>query len=675
MGLFGFIRRVARSVRRVARRVFHSAKRAVRSAARFVRHAVSRVVHRVRRVAHRVRTTVRATVSHIVHRTRSFARRVFHSVRRIYHSARHAFHSAGRSIRKGLRRTIEGTKNYVRHVKSRVRNGINRMKNKLRNAWNWMKNKAKDTFNYVKKKVTNVTNAIWDGSKRFVNGINGFVRDHPWALPAFAVPAVGLPLLIGGIGLANSGIIGHGSTAIPSFSSPAGLTNQGQGFLSVLDVFNPSTGGNANVIWQLLSGMSLTIPGVGAGFYLGSKVAGWYYDYRTLPDDIDISSWPWYKKMAVGWMAKGDAFIGQIGTAINQEIEAERERHQMMTEAFERDGIAGVLPYALEDTINYITMPFRAAASLVVGTYNYLSNEWKRDPWDGLWKTVGIVAGLAATVIGIVGAPVTGGASLALTALGVTMVASAVAVAGKESYEYTQAKTKKELFNLATDDTDEIVFVPSMAIGGCHTTRIGLISRLEYYPTKGTYVDKYGRTYVLTPDNKKIYIAATDGKYYVENPYYRRTLTPAGGRGLEAHEAYGEAAKLKGIVKPPKLLRDDLINYELGPEISVDKAASRFVGRKPIIESTIIKNGKHLNWWDPPSEGYGIYFDESGALRVAVASEIPKNVPSEVLSPADIRYYLDNTKIPIWYSPYTPGVASVVSTTGSLISNSTNLKQ
>jgi len=493
MGLFGFIRRVARSVRRVARRVFHSAKRAVRSAARFVRHAVSRVVHRVRRAVHKVRTTVRATVSHIVHRvrhtvshvvhrTRSFARRVFHSVRRIYHSARHAFHSASRSVRKGLRRAIEGAKRYIRHAMNRSRSRIDRIKGKLRNAWNWVKNKAKGVFDYVKKKVINVTNAIWNGSKRFVNNINGFVRDHPWIVPAFAIPVVGLPLLIGGVGLVNSGVVG-GSVGAPSTNlSSGGIISQRQGFPLALDVFNPSAGEKTNVLWQLLSGMSLILPGAWTGAYLGQKVAGWYIDYKTLPDDADTSSWPWYKKMAVGWIVKGEAFIGQIGTAINQEIEARKKRQQMMTEAFERDGISGIAPYVLEEEFNIITTPFRPVANLIVGTYNYLSNEWKRDPWDGFWKTVGILAGAAATVIGVFGTPFTGGGSLALTALGLTMLASAVAVAGKESYEYTQAKTKKELFNLATDDTDEIVYVPSTTIGGAlytyHGYRMGQVNKI-----------------------------------------------------------------------------------------------------------------------------------------------------------------------------------------------------
>ncbi len=62
-----------------------------------------------------------------------------------------------------------------------------------------------------------------------------------------------------------------------------------------------------------------------------------------------------------------------------------------------------------------------------------------------------------------------------------------------------------------------------------------------------------------------------------------------------------------------------------------------------------------------PSMGYGIYFDTDGTLHIAVASEIPKGVPKEVLSPEDIRYYLDNTKIPFWYSPYTPGTTSALS--------------
>jgi len=113
MGLFGFIRHVARSVRRV----FHSAKRAVRSAARFVRHAVSRVVHRVRRT---------------IDKARSLFHRVIHKGRSIMH----AMHNKIRNTISRVNHFVNRIKGYAKRVGTHIFNGLRRITDTVaKNPW------------------------------------------------------------------------------------------------------------------------------------------------------------------------------------------------------------------------------------------------------------------------------------------------------------------------------------------------------------------------------------------------------------------------------------------------------------------------------------------------------------------------------------------------------------
>jgi|GEM_PF-2382734 len=117
MGLFGFIRHVARSVRRAVRRVFHSAKRAVHSAARFVRHAVSRVVHRVRRA---------------VDKARSLFHRVIHKGRSIIH----AMHNKIRNTISRVKHFVNRIKDYAKRVGTYIFNGLRKITDTVaKNPW------------------------------------------------------------------------------------------------------------------------------------------------------------------------------------------------------------------------------------------------------------------------------------------------------------------------------------------------------------------------------------------------------------------------------------------------------------------------------------------------------------------------------------------------------------
>ena len=224
-----------------------------------------------------------------------------------------------------------------------------------------------------------------------------------------------------------------------------------------MSVFFPARG-------ELLGGVYnpyLWIP-IGLATYTGYKLTSWYSYYKALPDNASIESWPWYKKVAVGWMAKGEGFVDAIGAAFNNWKKEQEEKAKL----FNKLDSLGKLKFSLTEAFNTAIAPIKAAADFVVGTYNYFKREWERDKWDFAWKLAGIVAGVVATIAGIAAAPVTGGGSLILTAAGITMIASGIAVGAKESYEYTEAKTKKELDRDAKDDLDEIVFVPSMGIAG-----------------------------------------------------------------------------------------------------------------------------------------------------------------------------------------------------------------
>ncbi len=399
-----------------------------------------------------------------------------------------------------------------------------------------------------------------------------------------------------------------------------------------MSVFNPIPGATGGLPNWLLWGGPLFM-----GTYVGIKLAQWYGEYKNLPDNADISSWPWYKKVAVGWIAKGEGFVDALKAQWDAKVKEEQR-------VYASGDVGEIVKYNTWRTIN--SLPPLVFANMINGTVNWLKREWERDQWDGFWKTVGIVAGVAATIAGIAAAPVTGGGSLILTAAGIAMIASGVAVGVKESYEYTEAKTKKELDRDAKDDVDEIVFVPSELISGTATLCIGATSYLTR-KSGGTYerlpepkIAPSGKkyNYIIRDGDEIIETAATDGRYYIENIYYKKALTKAGRLGLEAHEAYGEAAIEKGVVKLPPMLDENDPAYGILRDISADKAAARFVGRQAVVESS------GIDWWHP--------------------STVRK------LSVYTIIDVYKNTKIPVWYSPITPTLTPASSIlSGQIVSN------
>ena len=448
-----------------------------------------------------------------------------------------------------------------------------------------------------------------------------------------------------------------------------------------MSVFFPARG-------ELLGGVYnpyLWIP-IGLATYTGYKLTSWYSYYKALPDDASIESWPWYKKVAVGWMAKGEGFVDAIGAAFNNWKKEQEEKAKL----FNKLDSLGKLKFSLTEAFNTAIAPIKAAADFVVGTYNYFKREWERDKWDFAWKLAGIVAGVVATIAGIAAAPVTGGGSLILTAAGITMIASGIAVGAKESYEYTEAKTKKELDRDAKDDLDEIVFVPSTILGGTATTEIGLTSRViqvqedeeiikevnapaaiikgkitptgeVHYtyerilpdgtrvleerfpiPKKTTWysieksiarITKKERDVVLYIEDPEYGLPTLSGTVYPMKEYWRRV-------GVEAHEAYGEAAIERGIVRPPGQLDMDDPAYGALRDISADLGASRIVGRDSILNSM---DPYSYNWWNPPKNGYSI-----------------SGIGTRTISTAEINEYLEGTRIPLWYSSITPGATSSV---------------
>ncbi len=444
-----------------------------------------------------------------------------------------------------------------------------------------------------------------------------------------------------------------------------------------MSVFNPIPGATGGLPNWLLWGGPLFI-----GAYAGIKLSQWYGEYKNLPDNADISSWAWYKKVAVGWIIKGEGFVDALKTQWDAKVKEEQR-------VYSSGDVGKIVKYNTWRTIN--SLPPFVFANMINGTVNWLKHEWERDQWDGFWKTVGIVAGVAATIVGIAAAPVTGGGSLALTALGIAMIASGVAVGVKESYEYTEAKTKKELDRDAKDDVDEILYVPMTIISGGGTFKIGRISSLTkkdvdfYVELEEPKIAPSGKKFryvggiKTTEGTEIIETAATDGRYYVENIYYKKVLTKAGKLGLEAHEAYGEAAIEKGIVKLPpwveSLENRDKGLYSLLRDISADKAAARFVGREAVVQSS------GINWWHPPKEGYTIYKTLNG--EVVIDKTLPRYgeimlglKPLKRLDQTTISNYLKETEVPYWYSPWTPGVSFGTSLTIGTISNgSTSMDQ
>ncbi len=226
-----------------------------------------------------------------------------------------------------------------------------------------------------------------------------------------------------------------------------------------MSVFNPSMGG-----WLGSQGILILGP-LGLGAFIGYKLSQWYAEYKSLPEDASIESWPWYKKVSVGWIAKGEGFIEDMKAQWNAELKKEQEIYT--------SGDAGeIVKYSMWRSLK--SLPPFVFVNAIVGTVNWLKHEWERDPWDGLWKTVGIAAGVIAIFIGILAAPATFGGSLLLTAAGIALIASGLAVGTKESYDYTEVKTKKELEKEANDDKDEILYVPMSIANGAYLTYTGM---------------------------------------------------------------------------------------------------------------------------------------------------------------------------------------------------------
>ncbi len=257
--------------------------------------------------------------------------------------------------------------------------------------------------------------------------------------------------------------------------------------------------------------------------------------------------------LAAGMAAQ--AFMQYLASKTNRNIEHELALSKIMRGwaykyyFFFTDVYNMLVSWWEEPIVNKVIDVFKLLTFPIIGLPIYFFNELRRDPVDAILKGIILISGLAMVVVGLAGTPVTFGGSNVLTIAGIAMIASAIGLFVKESIEYAEAKTEKELVQLATDDKDEAVLIPTALLGGGTAYRYStkfnkMVTAVKKVPNKWAtdpmeMADRYG---YKVPESRYWW-------RYEKNLYGYNAYVEAGYRDLEALKSGTGGVRLAGFYK------------------------------------------------------------------------------------------------------------------------------
>ena len=283
--------------------------------------------------------------------------------------------------------------------------------------------------------------------------------------------------------------------------------------------------------------------------------------------------------------------------------------------------IASSLSNAKDDPVGWLSSGANKIGSAIKSGATAYWNALKDDPLRTLGKTAITIASVLGIVGGIILAPVTGGGSLALTYAGYAGLAGAGMIFAQGSYEGLKAKTEEERKQLATEHVDDLIWIPSGAIGGAQSLKLGTAIKptgIIKLSTKdltrigvkaGGSVDdvmelSQTRAFVLKAKEGTGFFKALKslgyikeipkkGVYYFENTDLMKSLSLKSAKAVQWHEA-GHITQAKGLIKAPSWAWR---NNDIAESIA-DKFASKFVGSKALIRATPEHDGRWLRMFN-----------------------------------------------------------------------------